>query len=318
MHLSNYLITLSAAAVSAVAQGTYTPPGNATDAHTEFTSTYEIVAIPDQVVNANNTFTGGLPGARGLYKISINSKENFICYDITLTGIRGEYTSPAKTATHIHEAGPGKAGPPRIAFPNSAIVGSNTRRSVGCIQGSETGFITGVNNATTGQDQGFGFHVRRIEENPTAFFADIHSSEAVPGAVRGQFPIASVISASTSIPSYPSGSSSPSGSMSSSMPVSTPLNCTGTCPTLTKVYEDCSSTPYGTGAWTPPAATGGYIPPPSATWVKPAGPTAPSAPPSYPVRPVESSVVPFTGAAVRHSVFAGLVALILGALWSLM
>lgn len=313
MRFNNPLLCLWAAAASALAQGTYPSPVNETGAHTEFTSTYEIVATPDQVVDGNNTFTGGLAGARGLYKISINSKENFICYDITLTGFRGEYTSPASTATHIHEAGPGKAGPPRIAFPNPAIIGSNTRRSVGCIQGSENGFITGLTNATTGQDQGFGFHVKRIEENPTAFFADVHSSEAVPGAVRGQFPIANLPPASSSAPSYPSG---PSSTAPSATPIHAPSNCTGTCPTLTKVYEDCSTTPYGTGAWTPPA-TGGYTPPPPSTWVKPTGPTTASEPPSYPVRPAASSPVPYIGAGAKHSAFGGSMLFILGGLWCL-
>lgn len=305
MRYANHVLCLTVTAVSAVAQGTYSPPDNATGVHTEFTSTYKVVATPDQVVNANNSFTGGLAGARGLYKFSINSKENFICYDITLTGFRGEYTSPASTATHIHEAGTGKSGPPRIAFPNPAVTGSNTRRSVGCIQGSENGFVTGLTNATTGQDQGFGFHVRKIEENPTAFFADVHSSEAVPGAVRGQFPIANVVPPSSSHSSYPS--SYPSSSVSGSIPVQTPSSCTGSCPTLTKVYDDCSST-----------ATGGYTAPPSdsATWAKPTGPAA-TPEPSQPENPGPSSPVRYDGAAVKQSAFGGLMFLFLGALWTL-
>merc|ERR1711991_914925 len=83
-----------------------------------FTSTYEVIAVPEQVVDANNTFTGGLKGARGLYKFGINSKENVICYNITITGFQGEYQSPAISATHVHEAVKGRSGPPRIAFPN--------------------------------------------------------------------------------------------------------------------------------------------------------------------------------------------------------
>lgn len=152
----------------------------------EFTSTYEIVATPDQVVDANNTFTGGLKGAKGLYKFGINSNENVICYNITLTGFKGDYESPADTATHIHEAVKGKAGPPRIAFPNPKEIGKDTRRSVGCIAGCKDGFVTGVINPATGKDQGFGFNVKKIEDNPKGFFADVHSSKAVPGAVRGQ------------------------------------------------------------------------------------------------------------------------------------
>ncbi|KAM0714790.1 hypothetical protein Q7P37_009254 [Cladosporium fusiforme] len=150
----------------------------------EFTSTYELKAVPEEVVDADNKFTGGLKGASGLYKFGINSDSNTICYNITLYNFRGDYQSPAISATHIHEAAKGKAGPPRIAFPNPEPIGKDVRRSVGCIVGKD-GFETGVKNAD-GVDQGKGFHVKQIEKNPKAFFADVHSSKAVPGAIRGQ------------------------------------------------------------------------------------------------------------------------------------
>lgn len=54
-----------------------------------FTSTYSIVATPDQVVNPQNQFTGGLAGAIGYYNFGINSYENTICYNITLVGFQG-------------------------------------------------------------------------------------------------------------------------------------------------------------------------------------------------------------------------------------
>jgi hypothetical protein len=37
-----------------------------------------------------------------------------------------------------------------------------------------------------GQDSGVGFTLKQIEANPKNFNADVHSSKAVPGAVRGQ------------------------------------------------------------------------------------------------------------------------------------
>lgn len=45
-------------------------------------------------------------------------------------------------------------------------------------------FTTGImaNNRDTGE----GFHVRQIEQNPSGFFTDVHSSLALPGAARGQ------------------------------------------------------------------------------------------------------------------------------------
>ncbi|GKT84476.1 CHRD superfamily protein [Colletotrichum tofieldiae] len=125
-----------------------------------FTSTYDVIATPDQVVDSNNTFTGGLAGAIGYYSYGINSKDNVICYNITLVNFRGD-----------------------IALPNPAPVegSQDIRRSIGCLSGP---FRTGVN--TTGVDSGEGFAVRQIEENPSDFFTDVHSSLAVPGAVRGQ------------------------------------------------------------------------------------------------------------------------------------
>ena len=78
-----------------------------------FTSTYEVVAKPGQVVDSENQPTGGLEGAAGLFRFGINARDDVICYNITLAGFRGEYQSPALSATHIHEAPKGEAGPPR-------------------------------------------------------------------------------------------------------------------------------------------------------------------------------------------------------------
>ncbi len=49
-------------------------------------------------------------------------------------GFRGEYVSPAKTATHVHQAEKGKNGPPRLAFPNP-VGNGDVRYSFGCMQG---------------------------------------------------------------------------------------------------------------------------------------------------------------------------------------
>ncbi|PNP84366.1 hypothetical protein FNYG_01995 [Fusarium nygamai] len=145
-----------------------------------FTSIWEVLATPDQVVDADNKYTGGLKNSKGLFKFGINSNEDVICYNITLYGFRGDYQSPANTATHIHEAVKGKSGPPRIAFPNP-VGDEKSRNAVGCLKGP---FRTGV--IQNGQDTGVGFTLKQIEKNPEKFFADLHSSLAVPGAFRGQ------------------------------------------------------------------------------------------------------------------------------------
>lgn len=147
-----------------------------------FSSMHFVEALPDQVVNGTE-LTGGLAGATGNFNFGINTDANMICYNITLQNFQGEFDSPATTATHIHEAARGASGPPRIAFPNPEPVNGDTavRNSAGCLKGP---FTTGV--MVDNVDSGEGFHVRQIEENPAAFMADVHSSLALPGAVRGQ------------------------------------------------------------------------------------------------------------------------------------
>ncbi|WP_150307420.1 CHRD domain-containing protein [Planctomonas psychrotolerans] len=147
-----------------------------------FTSAFTVMASPDEVVNSDGVLTPGQPGAMGQFDFRINSDEEIICYDITLTGVTGDYQSPAKTATHIHEAAAGQSGPPRIAFPNPVDDGTGTRTSSGCLQGP---FTTGV-TSPAGSDTGEGFSLAQIEANPAGFVGDAHTVEFVAGAVRGQ------------------------------------------------------------------------------------------------------------------------------------
>ncbi|KAH7110296.1 hypothetical protein B0J11DRAFT_205853 [Dendryphion nanum] len=147
-----------------------------------FTSTHLVHAVPENVVNGTEP-TGGLAGASGTFNFGINSHLNTICYNITLHNFQGDFESPATTATHIHEAAVGASGPPRIAFPNPQPLDAagTIRGTAGCITGP---FTTGV--LAEEKDTGEGFHVSQIEANPAAFMADVHSSLALPGAVRGQ------------------------------------------------------------------------------------------------------------------------------------
>jgi CHRD domain len=107
----------------------------------KFTSTYSVVATPDQVVNGT-TPTGGLPGCTGFYDFGINSDLDLICYSIKLVGFRGQYQSPARTATHLHQAARGQSGPPRLAFPNPAGDGLE-RFSYGCMMGKQNKSASG-------------------------------------------------------------------------------------------------------------------------------------------------------------------------------
>ena len=167
-----------------------------------FTSTYEIIATPEQVVNTNNTATPGEGGAVGYYNYGIQSELDLICWvsilrhfpqpffqlthfqHITLKGVTGPYQSPAITATHIHEAVKGRSGPPRIAFPNPEPANTGpevVKVSMGCKTGP---FLTGI--IVNGTDTGVGFMVKEIEENPAGFFTDAHTVKFTAGVVRGQ------------------------------------------------------------------------------------------------------------------------------------
>jgi len=175
-----------------------------------FTSTYNLVATPERVINGT-TVTPGEAGSIGFYNYGINSELDLICYvrpppppppplslspplgphpltdenqNITLMGVTGPFSSPAVTATHIHEAVEGASGPPRIAFPNPEPQDSGpevVKRSAGCIQGP---FSTGIQ--AEGIDTGNGFTLAQIEANPAGFFTDSHTAVSVPGVVRAQ------------------------------------------------------------------------------------------------------------------------------------
>ncbi|GAA5869482.1 hypothetical protein JCM8547_001501 [Rhodosporidiobolus lusitaniae] len=157
----------------------------------DFTSTYSAWATPDQVVNADNTAVPGEEGAWGSFQYGINVHEEIICYNITVY-VSGNYSSPAATATHIHEAAYGRNGPPRIAFPNPTInspVDEFGRRvSVGCLVGP---FTTGL--APNGTDTGLNFTLSQIEANPPGFFTDTHTANFTAGAIRGQLELQNTI-----------------------------------------------------------------------------------------------------------------------------
>lgn len=147
----------------------------------EFTSAFTVIATPEAVVDADGAPAPGQPGAGGQFTYRLNSELDIICYDITLTGVTGDYQSPAKTATHIHQSVAGVSGPPRIAFPDPAPLGDGPRVSSGCLQGP---FTTGV--IRDGVDTGAGFTVAQIEANPAGFAADAHTVDFTAGVVRGQ------------------------------------------------------------------------------------------------------------------------------------
>jgi len=178
------ILTIGGAAAAAFTLLAAAPASAETEvqAPSTFTSAFTVMATPDQVVSTAGAPAPGEAGATGTFDFRINSDQEIICYDITLTGVTGDYMSPAKTATHIHQAAVGKSGPPRIAFPNPVDQGDGTRTSSGCLQGP---FTTGVMN-DAGADTGTGFTLAQIEADPASFAADSHTAAFTAGVVRGQ------------------------------------------------------------------------------------------------------------------------------------
>jgi hypothetical protein len=176
-----------------------------------FTSAYTVTATPDTIIDTDSVDpVDGEEGASGAYSFMINSDEEIICYEIELSGVTGAYESPAKTATHIHEAPAGEAGPPRLAFPNPE--GNGTRTSSGCLQGP---FTTGLED-DDGNDTAEGFTLSQIEEDPAAFFADTHTEDFLAGAVRGQLremPVDGVDTGNGGLASQGSGSAATIGAL---------------------------------------------------------------------------------------------------------
>lgn len=174
-------VTAAGALAFAATAGTAFAQDGSVPEPDSFTSMYTVSATPDTIINNDGQSVPGPAGASGEFNYRLDSDSETVCYDLTLRGVTGEYQSPAKTATHIHEAVAGEAGPPRLAFPNPEGDG-DVRTSSGCIQGP---FTTGL-EGDDGQDTGTGFSLKQIEADPSAFFGDTHTAEFAAGAVRGQ------------------------------------------------------------------------------------------------------------------------------------
>ncbi|MEJ5914420.1 CHRD domain-containing protein [Pseudokineococcus sp. 1T1Z-3] len=193
---------IGALALAAAFTATAAAPASATQVSEpdSFTSAFTADLSPDMVVNADGEPAPGPEGSSGTMELRINSDEEVVCYDITTRGVEPPYESPAKTATHVHEAPSGQPGPPRLAFPNPAGDG-DVRTSSGCLQGP---FTTGV-EGDDGQDTAAGFSLSAIEADPAAYFGDTHTSQFVPGAVRGQLRQVPVGGAGTGLGSTAAG-----------------------------------------------------------------------------------------------------------------
>lgn len=131
-----------------------------------------IAAAP--VKEAPLTFTATLTGAAevpgpgdadgsGHATIMINYGQSRLCWSIHVTGI----TLPA-TASHIHDAPAGVAGP--------VFVGLSAPSSKGASSGC----------ATVSQDK-----LKAIIQDPAGYYVNVHNADHPAGALRGQLTLAS-------------------------------------------------------------------------------------------------------------------------------
>ncbi|TLS30477.1 hypothetical protein PpBr36_02696 [Pyricularia pennisetigena] len=276
-----------------------------------FTSTYNLVATPDKVINNDGQVAPGETGAIGFYNYGINVDLDIICYNITLMGVTGPYQSPATTATHIHEAAEGAAGPPRISFPNPEPADSGpevVKRSSGCLTGP---FITGIQ--ANGQDTGTGFTLRQIEANPAGFFTDSHTVKSVPGVVRAQ--MVATAAGAVAAPAAPAAAppAPVAGAVNAAPAVNQPSQAPddlGGCSILgfqvasSPLKYLCFQPGFGSGAAAPAAPAAPVAANPVAAPVSSASPVASAAPVAAPVAsasPVASAapgLVPLPGTGV--------------------
>ena len=175
-------VAATAAGILAATQGAAAHAGEEVPEPDAFTSEFRVEATPDLVIDNEGNPVPGEEGAWGTFEFRLNSDEDVVCYDIAFEGVTTPYESPARTATHIHQASDGEFGPPRLAFPDPEDDGDGVLRSSGCMQGP---FTTDLED-DDGNDTGEGFTVAQIEDDPESFYADTHTADFPAGAIRGQ------------------------------------------------------------------------------------------------------------------------------------
>lgn len=145
-------------------------PGTEVDRPSSFTSAFSVTASPDQVPPEDGE--RGNPDASGTYDLELNSDEEIICFDITVTGANAPFESPAATANHIHRGFAGIGGPAVVLFPNPEAGSDGTLTVDGCLQ------------EPFNPDEEIS--LADIEAAPANYYVDIHTADFPRGDVRGQ------------------------------------------------------------------------------------------------------------------------------------
>jgi len=101
----------------------------------------------------------GDPDGTGLALITVNVGQQAVCWELSAS----EIALPA-TASHIHKAPPGTAGP--------AVVFLSPPDAAGWAAGCRSGLSRDL--------------LREILTSPESFYVNVHTSDFGPGAIRGQ------------------------------------------------------------------------------------------------------------------------------------
>jgi hypothetical protein len=101
----------------------------------------------------------GDPDGSGLALLTVNVGQQAVCWELSVSAI----TLPA-TASHIHKAPPGTAGPAVVFLSPPDAAG----RAAGCRSGLSRDLL------------------REILTSPEFFYVNVHTSDFAPGAIRGQ------------------------------------------------------------------------------------------------------------------------------------
>ena len=115
--------------------------------------------VRNMTQEVTSTFSGD-PDGIGKALITLDADLRFVCWSLTASNI----TLPA-TASHIHKAAAGVAGPIALGLTAPGANGSSS----GCAEDVDRALIL------------------EMLESPTSFYVNVHTTDHPPGAIRAQF-----------------------------------------------------------------------------------------------------------------------------------
>lgn len=102
----------------------------------------------------------GDPDGSGTAEVTVDESQGKVCYELKISNIG------AATVAHIHEAVSGQAGPPVVDLKAPGADGN-------------------VKDCVTGVDKEV---IKRIKDNPTNFYANVHNEEFPDGQFEDSLP----------------------------------------------------------------------------------------------------------------------------------